>query len=211
MDAPVILGVLRVAGDQTSFRQEVLDDDFRGAAEAKGLTVATPKASLKRLATEVADADAVVIAWSKHELDVFQEFGGRFARDVLSAAYRNAIPLAKRWRKAMAPDWTPPEPRVRYRGRHTLDAYMAKLDFVVPTAFGPYQTGQRLRDVRQMLAARDGDYAALTPTVKGKWTKVLRHNEYDCRGMHHVCLTAARLSATSSTHDHAMDVERTAS
>jgi hypothetical protein len=36
--------------------------------------------------------------------------------------------------------------------------------------------------VRGQLARR-GDYAALTGTVKGKWTKALKHNWHDCNGL----------------------------
>lgn len=181
---PVILGVLRVEDGAASFRQEVLHEDFRPAAIAKDLLCSTPRETIERLATQVEAAQVAVIAWSQHELDdLFVPYGSTRAVEILSAAYRNGIPLAKAWRRRCAPYW--------YPSNNNLAAYMAKTGYPVPTAFGPNQTGQRLRAVHRMLIARDRDYGALTPVVKAKWAKVLGHNRHDCYGMHHVCLVAA--------------------
>ena len=180
---PIILGVLRVLDGVESFRQEVLHEEFRAAAIAKGLTYSTAKDSIERLANEVATANVVVIAWSQHELEDLFLSGSPRAIEILSAAYRNAIPLATSWRRRCVPNWHPPN--------NSLAAYMAKTGYQVPNAFGLKQTGQRLRAVHKMLISRDHDYGVLTPVVKGKWTKVLGHNGHDCRGMRHVCQIAA--------------------
>lgn len=181
---PVVLGILRVHEGLESFRWEVLHEDFRSAAAAKGLRYSTPEDSLERLADDVSSAQAAVIAWSQHELeDLVEPYGSSRAIDVLSAAYRNAIPHATNWRRRCAPDWQPPN--------NSLAAYMARTGYHVPSAFGPNQTGQRLRAVHKMLVSHDHDYARLTGTVKGKWTKVLGHNAHDCRGMRHVCMVAS--------------------
>jgi hypothetical protein len=42
-----------------------------------------------------------------------------------------------------------------------------------------------------MLGKR-GAYRALTPVVKAKWTKLLEHNEIDCRGMRALVLLATK-------------------
>ncbi len=44
----------------------------------------------------------------------------------------------------------------------------------------PLDTGDRIRYVRAQLARRGGDFSALTPTAKGKWTRTRRHN---CDGL----------------------------
>jgi hypothetical protein len=72
---------------------------------------------------------------------------------------------------------------------------MRRMGFDVPRAFGPNLTGRRLRAVHEMLRARGYEYERLTPTKKGQWTRVLRHNEYDCAGMRHVCLEATKRSS----------------
>ncbi len=41
------------------------------------------------------------------------------------------------------------------------------------------------------MLADHGSYVSLTPTAKGKWTRVLAHNAHDCHGMRFVCLRAA--------------------
>ena len=49
-------------------------------------------------------------------------------------------------------------------------------------------TSKRIRAVRRQIELR-GSFEALTPTVKGHWTKVLSHNFHDCAGLAHVCDT----------------------
>ncbi len=185
-EAPALLGVLNPIGDGSRFRQTVLDERFRSAAAAKGLPVEDIGRAIDALAGEIDASGACVVAWSTHEWDVFSRYASDDATTVLRKAFRNGIPLARKWRAAFAPDWTPPKSKIPGRGRHSLAAYMARLGYEVPAAFGPNNTGQRLKAVKEMLEAR-GDYSRLTPTVKGKWTKVLRHNEHDCRGMQWVC------------------------
>jgi hypothetical protein len=186
---PVVLGVLRIHNGVESFRQEVLHEEFTPAAVAKSLAYSTPADSLERLADEITAAGAVLVAWSQHELDdLIDPYGSSRATEILTAAYRNAIPLARSWRRQCAPEWKPPE--------ESLAAYLVKTGYHVPSAFGYKQTGQRLRAVHSMLASRDHDYGRLTRAVKGKWSKVLGHNGHDCRGMHHVCMVA-----TGSDHD----------
>ena len=109
---PIILGVLRVLDGVESFRQEVLHEEFRAAAIAKGLTYSTAKDSIERLANEVATANVVVIAWSQHELEDLFLSGSPRAIEILSAAYRNAIPLATSWRRRCVPNWHPPTTRL---------------------------------------------------------------------------------------------------
>lgn len=187
---PVVLGVLRTSQPDTVFTQWVTDDRFLPAAEAKGLRVLRIEDAIDELANEVATTRCKLVAWSEHELDMFERYGRPDATEVLRAAYRNAIPLVKIWRRRLAPDWHPPKTRLRDRGSHRLPAYMAKMGCELPQGLGMYKTGHRLASVEGMLG-RKGEYALLTPTVKGQWTKVLKHNEQDCVGMRCVCLKAA--------------------
>jgi hypothetical protein len=188
-EPPILVGILP-AGRDLEFRQVVLDADFAAAGAAKGLAVVDARATIDGLADEVATTGACVVAWSMHEWELFERYGSRDATAVLRAAYRNAIPMVRKWRATFATDWMPPRSRLPTRGRHTLSAYMARFGCEVPPAFGPYNTGQRLRSVREMLESKDQQYARLTSTVKAKWTKVLMHNRFDCFGMRCVCLGA---------------------
>jgi len=70
-----------------------------------------------------------------------------------------------------------------------LKDFLELIEYPVPKYLGVQQTTQRILYVKKMLARR-GDYDALTPTAKGKWTKVLKHNESDVLGMEELVLKA---------------------
>ena len=96
----------------------------------------------------------------------------------------NGIPIAKQWKKRAYPDVTfEVDPKAPLNGRNQLSRYLDLIGYSVPRAHGPGNSAQRIRYVRDMLARNDGDYAALTPTAKGKWTKALEHNWHDCNGL----------------------------
>jgi hypothetical protein len=46
----------------------------------------------------------------------------------------------------------------------------------------------RISLVRNALATHSGDFAAITPMAKAKWTKVLDYNWHDCNGLREVML-----------------------
>ena len=116
---PVVLGVLRSLRGRLAFRQEVVDPAYEPTAEAKQLPTRDVGEAIDALAGEVAESGAPVFAWSKHEMGVFAEFGSAIAVRALSVAYRNAIPIARRWRSRFAADWQPPRPRVANRASNT--------------------------------------------------------------------------------------------
>jgi hypothetical protein len=189
-EEPVVVGIL-TSGEAPALRQVVLDRDFTSAAEAKGLAVSTIPDVVHELALSAEGSSRCVVAWSTNEWKVFARHGTDHDKDVLRAAYRNGIPLARAWRSRFAPEWTPPRSPIPNRGRHTLDAYMKKLGYEVPVGCGPYNTGRRLKDLRDMLVRWDFEYTRLTPVAKRKWTMLLCHNEHDCRGMQFVCMRCA--------------------
>jgi hypothetical protein len=43
-----------------------------------------------------------------------------------------------------------------------------------------------------MLMKRGGNFSALTPTVKAKWTKALKHNWHDCDGLRDLTLRCTK-------------------
>jgi hypothetical protein len=105
----------------------------------------------------------------------------------------NAIPLAKKWKRKVCPEIEfERDPGYRMRGRHRLDRYLDLIDYKVPKAFGPGNSAQRIRYVRDMMVKKDHHYSRLTPTAKAKWTKALKHNWYDCDGLRELVLRCAR-------------------
>lgn len=48
------------------------------------------------------------------------------------------------------------------------------------------QTTQRINSVIKALARRNGDFEQITPTNKAKFTKLLKHNEFDVMALVHL-------------------------
>jgi hypothetical protein len=143
----------------------------------------------------VAEAeDRRIIAWSDHERDelaarLLDEDDRRWFGDHVI----DAKPLAKRWKRRVRPEVVfERDPKNRMRGRHRLDRYLGLIGYSVPKILGPGNSAQRIRAVRGQLARR-GAYAALTRTVKGKWTKALKHNWHDCNGLRELVRVTAGL------------------
>ncbi len=160
VDPPSLLGALRAGGGgAVHFTQYVLEEGLWPAAEAStGIG-----GGLCRPATWADLAEVRRIAEAEHRRP--RHGGGGSSPAPISG----------------------PGPTNRMRGRHQLHQYLTCIGYSVPPAFGPGNSAKRIRDVRDMLAARHGDYAALTPTAKGKWTRGLQHNWHDCNGLREWC------------------------
>ncbi len=146
-------------------------------------------AELRRIAEA---EDRRIIAWSDRER---AELAVRVLDDDhrrwFEANVLDAKPQAKRWKRRARPEVVfERDPRFPMRGSHRLDRYFGLIGYPVPRAFGPGNSAQRIRAVRGQLATR-GDYAALTRTVKGKWTKALKHNWHDCNGLRELVVHVA--------------------
>ena len=78
---------------------------------------------------------------------------------------------------------------VKFRGgKNSLDNFLNLIRFDVPPILGPGNSAQRIRYVRNMLNKWGGDPNKLTAVAKGKWTKALNHNWYDCIGTRHLMI-----------------------
>lgn len=186
-----LLGVLLPDGDFTQF---VLDQDLGEPARAKAKSdssghcvAASLDDAIAHIAENLAE-DAVVISWSSHEHTTISALASPSSDTTkVLDALRDGRITAKKWKEKAHPDvrWR----RTRRRGTHTLDRYMDLVGYEVPTAHGPNNTGKRLAAIHDQLSRRS-TYAALTPTVKGKWTKLLGHNRHDCIGLREVVAEA---------------------
>ena len=192
VDPASLLGVLSFDGEQTDFTQFVFEEDLWPAAAA-----APPHKDGHTAPTE-ADFDVTMallhdwatteglrlFAYSSRELG---EITDRLTDETLAGWWEsnliNVIPHAKRWKRRHHRDVEFPKSSYGMGGKNTLARYEELIGFDVPKAFGPGNSAQRIRSARSMLQKRDGDYERLTPVVKGKWTKALLHNWYDCEGL----------------------------
>jgi hypothetical protein len=175
VESPPSLAGIRCEND---FHQVVFDDALEPAAAAKGLHLALVDNFLRELLHRCQREDRRLVAFSQHEKNV----AALWADVDLTSVYCDSRKVAKRWvnragRGAGLKEWG-------------LKDLLRLISFERPTHLGAQQATQRLRYVRTMLIKR-GRYERLTPTAKGKWTKLLAHNKIDCDGLRALMLLTA--------------------
>lgn len=172
---PSLIGILC----EDDFQQVVLDPALAPAADAKGLEVH----SLNHVVTDVVNRcraeGRVLVGYSLHELDLFHSYGGVDC----SSVYRDAKRIATRW-------WNRTHPDARREDR-SLKSFLADIDFELPSWLGIQKATARLRTVLEGLA-RHKQYELLTAVTKGKWTKLLGYNRFDCDGMNALVMHALK-------------------
>ena len=190
VDPPSLLGIVWHDGDEANFVQYVVEEELWPAAEAKspdhgGNCRKATWADLAEIRHRAETEHRRVFAWSTHEADALSEHvPSQPDREWFAANVENAIPHAKAWKKTNHPDVVfKKDPKNPFLGKNRLNRYFSLIDYPVPQAFGPGNTAQRIRKVREMLKKKGGNYSALTGTKKGQWTKVLKHNWHDCDGL----------------------------
>ena len=197
VDPPSFLGAAWADGDDRFFVQFVIEQALWPAARAKAdmpdrIVEPSTWNNLTQLRALAETENRLVIAYTEHESqslreNVDGEAGVWFGSNVI-----NALPIAKAWKRLAFPDVVfKKDPKRPMRGKHQLDRYFKLIGYDVPKAFGPDNSAQRIRATREMLTRKNGDYAALTPTVKAKWTKALQHNWHECDGLHELMLRCA--------------------
>ena len=193
VDPPSFLGVTWVDGETQHFVQHVLEKSLWPAAVAKENCLVSEWEDLKEVRELSEKEERLIFAWSTHEAT---ELGKRSPDgEWFSSNVINAIPIAKKWKREFHPDVTfTRDPQHPMLGRNRLDRYLKLIEYDVPSILGPGNSARRIRDVRNMLNNKDGDYSALTPTAKGKWTKSLNHNWHDCNGMRALLIAIAQES-----------------
>jgi hypothetical protein len=175
VESPPSLAGIRCEND---FHQVVFDDALEPAAAAKGLHLALVDNFLRELLHRCRREDRRLVAFSQHEKNV----ATLWADVDLASVYCDGRKVAKRWvnragRGAELKEWG-------------LKDLLRFISFERPTYLGAQQATQRLGYVRAMLIKR-GRYERLTPTAKGKWTKLLAHNKIDCDGLRALMLLTA--------------------
>ncbi len=200
------LGVIHVnEGGGEEFVQYVFDPVLHAAARRGGPACggATEVADFDRVIAGIADLaereDRWIFAWSSRELtEIARRCRSAASVAVVRARHRDAKLAAKPWLKRHHPGLRPPKDR-RGGRPHTLHFYEGVVGYHVPPGLGPGLTGKRLRDVRGQLVRHRGDFSKLTRVAKAKWTKLLRHNQHDCRGMFEVLRRVSAQASAVST------------
>lgn len=172
--SPTLIGILV----EDEFEQVVLDPQLQEAAIAKGMRQASLKEEIARLVERGKREDRFFAAYSRHELNVVQEFAGVD----LSDTFRDARKIAKKWKNKFHKEAA--------AGCRSLKDYLAFIGYERGAHLGERKSTSRIKTVKEMLEKRV-EFKKLTPTAKAKWTKLLDHNEIDCRGMKALVLRAA--------------------
>lgn len=183
---PVFAGI-RVAGVWTATVFGDVAPDLIPAATAKGIRVTTLDGFLQETVDRAVGEDRLVTGFSTRELQVFEDRGVDLDR--LRPRFVNLLPLGRRWRREAHPEVAARVQAARARrkragrwvGGHgnTLLDFAGLLEAPRRLSYGKGCTTSRLRHVMGQVARR-GEFSRLTPTAKGKWTRVLQHNEADC-------------------------------
>lgn len=179
--------LLGVSWSGEGFSQYVVDSDLWPAGEAKAEGTcdrcwcinATLDSAVKIVTAFAELLNRRIVGFSRHELDVISELTPS-VKEIWERHYRDGKRTLKKWARELHPEYQ--FQRIRGSGRYSLAQFMELGGYEVPRAYGPGKTGQRLASVRDQLR-RKGSYRELTPTVKGKWAKLLMHNYHDVQGL----------------------------
>ncbi len=195
--SPMLLGVFMVDDKgEDDYDPVILERSLDLAADAKALRKSDLTSELERLAELCELEDRLLFAFSSHELEVARDYASDDLARRIEAVYRDGKEVAKKWVKPTLKE--DPEAaqlferrklKGRLLGRWRLKYFLEYIDFELSPDYGDGCTTKRLRDVEAMLAKR-GSYQKLTPVAKAKWTKLLKHNRQDCRGLREVVMKA---------------------
>jgi len=173
----LFLGCYRLAGETV---QVVLDAELAAAAEAKGLQTMSPEVFFAQILQLAKAENAVIAAWSNHEKNLLERFGG-----LETSGYENLLKRAKSWvnrhglRQAYLPQARPRKGNPFVRDYWGLSRFTAwALNEKPPHGYAKGKTTSRLTDVINGLK-RAGSFEGLTPTQKRKWGDLLMHNRWD--------------------------------
>ena len=190
--APVLLGAFWVDDlEGEHFVQYVFDPILKTAAEAKSFAndgecvyLPTMEEALEKLCAIAEREDRLFVEWSIREEEAVREAAVAAAVSTCFASrVRNGLPMARQWKNRLHPKVEFPK---NERGRsNTLTNFMAFMGMPAPSHLKP--AASRIREVSRQIT-RGGSYEAITGVAKAKWTKLLQHNKWDCRGTRHVLM-----------------------
>ena len=183
---PSLLGVL-TEGEASRVEQLVLDPSLADGARAKPHCRATslPEAVAEDRPGVPGTEDRAIVGWSLFDRTVIQKTDlPKTVKDVFVPRYVNGRALASRWKSVVHPDLKLPKDDA-FDTRNRLDRFAELTQY-------PGVTGLRgepaawLRRVTQRMAANDGKYRLLKPTVKSLWHRLSLFDEHDCRALAHI-------------------------
>lgn len=177
---PVLLGVL--PHTQSQLQQFIIDPAFAAMADASssqalGLAQnATIEECVRHLRSH--HSEPILVAWSSREQTLLSQPEWLGTADSVSIV--DAKLVAKQWRKEFAKDIRPRKVSKFDPGSgHSLQFYEELIGYDRPKMLKAGNTTSRIRGVAAGLKSP----GPLTPTQRGKWTRMLNHNAHDLLGM----------------------------
>jgi hypothetical protein len=152
------------------FKMFIFDSDLKGVCNDSDIFYIDLTEFLKQTILACQKNQLKIIGYTQRELNVFNDYGID-----LSPFYVDAKRLLKSWFIKNVPK-NRPRP-------FALDSVLKKLGYPKYQFWGNQQTTQRIKNVRDQLINRNQNYSSLTPTTKGKWTKVYKYNQQDVMGL----------------------------
>ena len=180
-ERPSILGVLykKDGEEKDTFVQYVLEENLYDAKS--GCITATMNEAIREVLSIARSENRLIYAWStKEERDIAEYCDPHISKEA-QCFLRNAIPIAKMWHRRRYPGVI--VPITPFRRRHTQEHYMKLIGFQVPSIYGPGKASQSIKGMRKAIKLKRGKYNSVDATIKSKWKGMLKHNEYDCKGM----------------------------
>ena len=187
---PSLLGVLyeNDFDNARSFTQYVLEERLHPAAG--GCVTSNLNEAVGMVIDMAKRENRLVISWSEKEKNDVENYCIPDLLESFESVFVNAIPIAEKWHKIFKKGVQ--IQRTRNRGRNTQAHYMQAVNFRVPGIYGPGTASNPISEMREELTRNGSRYELVDPTLKSKWKSMLKHNEYDCRGLQKIMVRVSR-------------------
>ena len=176
------------------FEQIILHEGLTGAGQAKGLEYLTTKEFVDRLVSLANDRPLILCAYTRAEANVLAAYFESIQTSLPDLSYCDLHKAAKKWvkkRKLKEFNSLPPlrigaSTYEQNRQKWSLASVMRLTNCTAPTDYAPGQTTQRINSVINALTRNGGNFDQITRVNKAKFTKLLKHNEFDVMALAHL-------------------------
>lgn len=176
------------------FQQIILNEGLIGAGQAKGLECLTTKEFVDRLVSLANDRPLVLCAYTRAEANVLATYFESIQMPLPDLRYCNLHKAGKKWvrkRKLQEFNKLPPlrigaSAYEQRRQKWSLASVMRVTNCTAPIDYAPGKTTQRINSVINALTRSGGNFDKITRVNKAKFTKLLKHNEFDVMALVHL-------------------------
>ena len=176
------------------FEQIILNESLAGAAQAKGLKCRTMKEFTDQLLSIASDTSLILCAYTRAEANVLAAYFESIQTSLPDLRYCDLHKAAKKWvnkRKHkefnnLSPFRIGASAYEQRRQKWSLASVMRVTTLTAPHDYALGKTTQRINSVIKALDRKEGCFEQISPTNKAKFTKLLKHNEFDVMALIHL-------------------------